>query len=416
MATLALSAVASADGELEQAVRHARDAVAAVEGLDSQQCRHRPQLWLARTLVALDRLDEAEAVLDGAQRLDSTAATPWARPVAHYTKALLLMVGGRLDEAMREAEAAVFTPRPLNTSHVKPLALLGYLSMLRDNMPAARQYLRRADQLAPSAGCGALEVAWRMALLHHAVGDHQQALATLAPMYQALPQRPLVLTEEPQAAATLVRIAHRAEERDKAEVAAAAVGRLLARNQPHHTIAAGAEHAEGLVRGDRRLLLSAVDKYRRSARPLARAAAMEDAAGAENAAGNPAGAVPLLKEAYDHYAKAGAKRDAARVRAALDRHVHQVRAERERPALSPPPPEPEAEPGWAGLTESERRVVTLVAEGLTNREVASRLYLSPHTVDSHLRSSFAKLSVSSRVQLTRRVLKHLAQASREDVM
>jgi DNA-binding CsgD family transcriptional regulator len=61
---------------------------------------------------------------------------------------------------------------------------------------------------------------------------------------------------------------------------------------------------------------------------------------------------------------------------------------------------------WDTLTESELRVVRLVARGLTNRETASRLFLSPHTVDSHLRHSFTKLGVNSRVELTRQVLVH----------
>jgi len=66
---------------------------------------------------------------------------------------------------------------------------------------------------------------------------------------------------------------------------------------------------------------------------------------------------------------------------------------------------------WGSLTESELRVVRLVAEGLTNRQVASRLFLSPHTVDSHLRHSFTKLGVSSRVELTRHVMANLGDAA-----
>jgi DNA-binding CsgD family transcriptional regulator len=45
-------------------------------------------------------------------------------------------------------------------------------------------------------------------------------------------------------------------------------------------------------------------------------------------------------------------------------------------------------------------VSVLVAEGLTNGAVARRLYVSPHTVNTHLRHVFAKLGVSNRVQLT----------------
>jgi len=44
-------------------------------------------------------------------------------------------------------------------------------------------------------------------------------------------------------------------------------------------------------------------------------------------------------------------------------------------------------------------VSRLVAEGLTNGAVARRLYISPHTVNTHLRHVFAKLGVSNRVGL-----------------
>jgi DNA-binding CsgD family transcriptional regulator len=46
-----------------------------------------------------------------------------------------------------------------------------------------------------------------------------------------------------------------------------------------------------------------------------------------------------------------------------------------------------------------------VARGLTNRQVAGNLSLSPHTVSSHLRRAFTKLDVTSRAELTR-LVKH----------
>jgi DNA-binding CsgD family transcriptional regulator len=61
---------------------------------------------------------------------------------------------------------------------------------------------------------------------------------------------------------------------------------------------------------------------------------------------------------------------------------------------------------WARLTERERTVARLVAEGLTNRAVAARLIVSPHTVNAHVRHVFTKLGVNSRVALTRVVLTH----------
>jgi DNA-binding CsgD family transcriptional regulator len=61
-------------------------------------------------------------------------------------------------------------------------------------------------------------------------------------------------------------------------------------------------------------------------------------------------------------------------------------------------------PTGSGLTPTERRIVALVAEGMTNREVAATLYLSPKTVEAALRNVFRKLGVRSRTALTRHFL------------
>jgi DNA-binding CsgD family transcriptional regulator len=53
------------------------------------------------------------------------------------------------------------------------------------------------------------------------------------------------------------------------------------------------------------------------------------------------------------------------------------------------------------LTPQERQVARFVAQGLSNKEVAAQLYLSPRTIDAHLRNAFAKLGVTSRTQLAR---------------
>ena len=58
------------------------------------------------------------------------------------------------------------------------------------------------------------------------------------------------------------------------------------------------------------------------------------------------------------------------------------------------------------MTDSELGVARLVAQGLTNREVAEKLFVSPHTVNSHLRQIFAKLNINSRVELTRLSVNH----------
>jgi DNA-binding CsgD family transcriptional regulator len=55
--------------------------------------------------------------------------------------------------------------------------------------------------------------------------------------------------------------------------------------------------------------------------------------------------------------------------------------------------------GWTSLTDNELRVAELVSLGLTNREVGQHMFLSRHTIDSHLRHVFDKLGIRSRVQL-----------------
>jgi predicted ATPase/class 3 adenylate cyclase/DNA-binding CsgD family transcriptional regulator len=69
-------------------------------------------------------------------------------------------------------------------------------------------------------------------------------------------------------------------------------------------------------------------------------------------------------------------------------YAQRGRGQRKRPAS-----------GWASLTPAERDVARLVCEGLANKEVAARLFVSPRTVQAHLAHVYTKLGISSRVQL-----------------
>lgn len=62
------------------------------------------------------------------------------------------------------------------------------------------------------------------------------------------------------------------------------------------------------------------------------------------------------------------------------------------PAQSPTP--------WSSLSAQELQVARMAAEGLSNRQIAERLYLSHRTVASHLYRIFPKLGITSRAQLT----------------
>jgi DNA-binding CsgD family transcriptional regulator len=75
-------------------------------------------------------------------------------------------------------------------------------------------------------------------------------------------------------------------------------------------------------------------------------------------------------------------------------------------AHAPSPRSGAASDPWQTLTDAELRVAELVAGGLTNRNIAEYLNLSPHTVDAHLKHIYTKLDIHSRVELTVLALQH----------
>jgi DNA-binding CsgD family transcriptional regulator len=76
-------------------------------------------------------------------------------------------------------------------------------------------------------------------------------------------------------------------------------------------------------------------------------------------------------------------------------YAQRGRGERKRPAS-----------GWASLTPTERDVVRLVSEGLANNDIATRLFASPRTVQTHLTHVYTKLGLSSRVELAQEAARH----------
>jgi predicted ATPase/class 3 adenylate cyclase/DNA-binding CsgD family transcriptional regulator len=76
-------------------------------------------------------------------------------------------------------------------------------------------------------------------------------------------------------------------------------------------------------------------------------------------------------------------------------YAQRGRGERKRPAS-----------GWASLTPTERDVIRLVSEGLGNKDIATRLFVSPRTVQTHLTHVYTKLGLTSRVQLVQEAARH----------
>jgi DNA-binding CsgD family transcriptional regulator len=166
---------------------------------------------------------------------------------------------------------------------------------------------------------------------------------------------------------------------------------LLERERPAIPLFTGvAGHARGILERDAQALLAAADVLQSSSRPLLYAAAAEDA-GAELAhADRGDEALHQLNAAFDTYLHHEALADARRVGRAL-RGLGV-----ERRIVS----HPRAKTGWDSLTDSELKVVNLIAQGATNRSVAAQLHLSLHTVKNHVHNAFAKLGINSRAQLT----------------
>ena len=194
---------------------------------------------------------------------------------------------------------------------------------------------------------------------------------------------------DPEGALLLVRGALAGGDRDRAAALASQTQRLATTRPGNPDVAVAAAHARGLIDQDPAVLQRAAGRY---AAARARAGALEDAGNAWAGHGDRDRATTLLSQAYARYEELGDADDLARVRSSLravgTRLCHWTHADR--------PPF-----GWDSLTGTERRVADLVVQGLSNRQVAERVFLSTHTVAFHLRHIFWKLGVTSRVQLAR---------------
>lgn len=380
-------------GDLEAAISWTR---AAVETADREavggRLRH-PRLWLARVLATADHFSEADAIYDAELAKSSLLGTAWSDPLGHCYRAEMRLAQGLLAEAADEAEQGLRSAEQLDAVQLSlpSLALLLQVAVHRDELDSARRHALKFELVTAEAGSTCpLDLLWPAALHQDAMGEPGLALKTVTPLIEALPERP-ILAEAPMVGPTLVKIAQRAGSMASAEAVVSALQRLSDLNPGISSMAGGAQHAAGLYTGDLDAFRVALRHLASSPRPLALAGALEDTALAEHNAGNGQSAIAHLEEALALYTKADARHHIAQAQRSL--RGFDLR------------PEPGLAPADAArhpvLTQSELPVARLVTEGLTNREVASRLYLSPHTVDSHLRHIFSKFGVNNRVELTR---------------
>jgi len=390
----ARSLVAHAQGRLDDALEHATTATELADQAGGETLHRHPRIWLGSAQASLDLFDDAEKTFSRGRQESERLGTAWAQPLLHYYHASLLAARGQLDDAVAVADAGV-TMAEL-TAHQLAVPLLGTLirlAVLRGEVAQAQQHHAHMRRL---AGTGitapAEDVAWAEAVLLHATGASGAALAMLAGLYDDLPARPALIGHDPAAAATLVEIAVAAGDPGRASLVVEAARELARRNPASHSAAGAAAHACGLLHRDPAALRRAVEQFRETGRPLALAAALEDAATIGRETENRQTIQNWYDEALTIVTGCGAKRSQQR----LENRLGIWRGTATPAAAEPAPCLPQ-------LSPAERRVALAVAEGMTNIEVARHLYLSRHTVDSHLRRIFVKLEIKRRVELARLV-------------
>ncbi|HEX6519739.1 MAG TPA: AAA family ATPase [Streptosporangiaceae bacterium] len=344
---------------------------AATDGIRSaQQGRQGRALQLfeasrARQLLQLGNLPDAAAALEGRFSPDE----------AHLVLSVL------------DADAVVVLGRvALHTADQRQTEMAAAIArvMLRSGVPGIERH-----------------AAWLLALQAQAAGDAATARRWLTTRGEQerlsiFPLSPLDPSDDPQ----LVRIALASGDQELAELTTAEAERRAEINPEVPAMLASAVHARGLLTADASLLSRAATILEAGQRRLALASALEDLAVVELRAGRDNEAIAALDQALAIYAACGASWDLARVR----RRLRQRGIQRRLPAERRPTQ------GWEALTDSELAVVGLVADGLTNRAVAERLFVSPNTVNGHLRHAFEKLGINSRVALTRLAAEHAKHA------
>jgi DNA-binding CsgD family transcriptional regulator len=300
----------------------------------------RPELTLAR--LVLDWLGGRwEAALEALPAATTELATH--TPLASAVTAIELEIRtwrGELDLAARLAARAAPTTR--NVASLHALALAGYL-LARGEVGAARRTLDGAvdDPVFASYSCLLLGRRVELELDHGRPGDAEPALAVLA------------------------------------EVAADRVSPWSVTTL-HRCI--------GRVRGDPAALARAVEAADTGGLVFEKARAQLASAGPD-AGRPPRAAVDGLTEAYLTFHELGAhglRRQAGGRLRELGAKVPRVRSRR---------------PGL--LTEAEDRVARLVQQGMRNRDIAAALHYSPRSVEVYLSRIYAKLGVSSRLELAR---------------
>jgi DNA-binding CsgD family transcriptional regulator len=401
IALSSLAIVALFNGRFDEALDLSAEAVhLADEGSAPEAHGFLLHLFRGAILMTVDRLDDAFDALRHGLQVSEEVGARWNLPLYHWTLSIARYWAGDWDSALAELEAGLELSAQIGTRHrTVGYAVEAFIAIHRDDLERAERAVRLAEEEVAAWGAQFLVdwVLWARALLLESAGRMDEAFAMISSAWELVTAMDFV-TEKPLLGADVVRLSLATGNRVRAEAVWNALSPLEA--TPVAALRAAVSRARGLLRDDRHTLDLAVRTLREGSRPLDLAMALEDAGEAHGRAGDLEAARVRFDEAIEAYERLQAAHDAARAQA-------RARAVGLRPGRRGYRRRPRT--GWASLTETEGRVAALAAEGLSNPEIAQRLYISRRTVQSHVSHVLAKLGLRSRVQLAAEAVRRVSE-------
>jgi DNA-binding CsgD family transcriptional regulator len=343
-----------------------------------------PQVIRGFCLLELDRLADADRAYEAGLRQHERAGRAFL--TWHYMGRIRVrFLDGRWDDALAEIQAGLEVIDPLGMapslhSHAALIA------MHRGDFTTHAHLVTQPETGLAGQYWDFLRLSAR-ALAQENAGDPARALRELMAYWergvQQLPN-PVKLN---YICAEIARLAATTGDVASAGRVAVPLAALVARH-PAPSIRGVALLCRGVSDRDGALLLAAADAYREAGRPLYEGYAYENAAAVFAAEGRITDGRAALEAALDRYEQLDAGWDAARAESRLRQSGVRRRGARRRPRT-----------GWESLTDTERAIADLVAQGLSNPDIAAELFLARRTVQSHVSRILAKLGLSSRVDL-----------------
>ncbi|MFD4637171.1 LuxR C-terminal-related transcriptional regulator [Lentzea sp. NPDC058436] len=385
------------EGSLDAALESAEAAVVVRDELT--RIWQSDPLWTkVWVLTRLGRLTEALDAVDEACGTAEAHGTGVMTSVPLTLRAAVLLAQGDLTAA----EAAATTGLAASELAEMPLfqpqlgAVLVLCSLRRGDLVAATDGLRRLEETVVAGHPCAVTLRLVAGQVAAANDGPEAAIDEIRPFTDDLGLRTELLLEAPTATAWCVRTALAADDQALAELLASTTEDLARANPRHDSVVFAADHGRALVKQDTATLS---DLEAACTDPWTKASLAEDI-GTVHLDTDREQAVLELNRALCGYDEIEAELDSARVRRVLRRlgvrRRRSIVRRQEEPELEPRP-----RTGWDSLTGTEEKVARLVADGLTNRQVAKELFISPHTVGFHLRQIYRKLCIQSRVDLAR---------------